>query len=74
MEIRIGIQNSGRELSFETNETADAVKTQVASALESAATHLSFVDAKGNTYIVPSATLGFIEIGTEEQRRVGFVA
>lgn len=74
MDIRIGIANTGRELNFETSESADAVKKAVAEALDSSATHVSFVDAKGNTYIVPTAGLAFIEIGTEESRRVGFVA
>jgi hypothetical protein len=74
VEIRIGIANTGRELSFETNESADAVKKSVASALDSAATHLTFVDDRGSSYIVPTAGLAYIEIGTEETRRVGFVA
>ncbi len=74
MEIRIGIANTGRELSFETNESADAVKKSVASALDSAATHITFVDDRGSSYIVPVAGLAYIEIGTEETRRVGFVA
>ncbi|MCR2812060.1 DUF3107 domain-containing protein [Microbacterium sp. zg.Y1090] len=73
MEIRIGIVNTGRELGFETNESADAVKSSVAQALESGATHVSFADVKGNSYIVPTATLAYIEIGTEESRRIGFV-
>lgn len=74
MEIRIGIANTGRELSFETSEPADAVKKSVASALDSGATHLTFSDSKGNTYIVPASGLAYIELGTEESRRVGFVA
>ncbi|MEV8266158.1 DUF3107 domain-containing protein [Microbacterium sp. NPDC076911] len=74
MEIRIGIANTGRELSFETNETAADVRKSVASALDAGATHVSFTDVKGNSYIVPSAGLAFVEIGTEESRRVGFVA
>ena len=74
MEIRIGIANTGRELSFETTEPADAVKKSVASALDSGATHLTFSDSKGNTYIVPASGLAYIELGTEESRRVGFVA
>ncbi|MFT4229752.1 MAG: DUF3107 domain-containing protein [Microbacterium sp.] len=74
MEIRIGIANTGRELSFETGESADAVKKSVASALDSGATHLTFSDSKGNSYIVPAAGLAYIEIGSEESRRVGFVA
>ncbi|MFV0319379.1 MAG: DUF3107 domain-containing protein [Microbacterium sp.] len=74
MEIRIGIANTGRELSFETNESAEAVKKSVASALDSAATHVTFVDDRGSSFIVPTAGLAYIEIGTEEARRVGFVA
>ncbi|MEU1970175.1 DUF3107 domain-containing protein [Microbacterium sp. NPDC019599] len=74
MEIRIGIANTGRELSFETNEPADAVKKSVASALDSGATHLTFADSKGNSYLVPTAGLAYIEFGSEESRRVGFVA
>lgn len=74
MEIRIGIANTGRELSFETSEAADAVKKSVAGALDSGATHLTFSDSKGNSYIVPTAGLAYIEFGSEESRRVGFVA
>ncbi|WP_047523055.1 DUF3107 domain-containing protein [Microbacterium sp. ZOR0019] len=74
MEIRIGIINTGRELSFDTGVSADEVRTQVTSALEQNATHVSFADVKGNSYIVPTANLAYIELGTEESRRVGFVA
>jgi len=74
VEIRIGIANTGRELSFETSEAADAVKKSVAGALDSGATHISFSDSKGNSYIVPTAGLAYIEFGSEESRRVGFVA
>lgn len=73
MEIRIGITNSGRELTFETTDSADAVKSAVAAALDEGASHLSFTDVKGNAYFVPSANLAFVEIGTGETRRVGFV-
>jgi len=73
VEIRIGITNSGRELTFETTESADAVKSAVAAALDEGASHLSFTDVKGNSYFVPSANLAFVEIGTGETRRVGFV-
>ena len=70
MEIRIGITNSGRELTF---EKTDDVKSAVAAALDEGASHLSFTDVKVNSYFVPSANLAFVEIGTGETRRVGFV-
>lgn len=74
MEIRIGITNSGRELSFDTSEAADAVKKDVVAALDAGASHVSFSDTRGNSYIVPTAGLAYVELGTEESRRVGFVA
>lgn len=74
MEIRIGIINTGRELNFETATSAEDVRAQVASALEQNTAHVSFTDLKGNSYIVPTANLAYIELGTEESRRVGFVA
>ena len=74
MEIRIGITNTGRELSFDTSESAETVKQSVATALESGSTHLTFTDVKGNQYVVPTVGLAYIEIGSEESRRVGFVA
>ncbi len=74
MEIRIGIVNSGRELNFETSASADTVRADVTAALEQSTAHLSFTDVKGNSFIVPTANLAYIELGTEESRRVGFVA
>lgn len=74
VEIRIGITNTGRELSFETGEASEAVKKSVADALDSSASHIAFTDVKGNSYLVPTANLAYIEFGTEESRRVGFVA
>lgn len=74
MDIRIGIINSGRELNFETSASAEDVQKQVAAALDQNATHITLSDVRGNSYIVPTANLGYIELGTEESRRVGFVA
>jgi hypothetical protein len=74
VEIRIGIANTGRELNFETAQPAEDVKKSVADALGNGAPFVSFTDVKGNSYLVPSAGLAYIELGTEETRRVGFVA
>ena len=74
MEIRIGIANTGRELNFETDQAAEEVKKSVADALGSGAPFVSFSDTKGTSYIVPAASLAYVELGTEEARRVGFFA
>jgi len=74
VEIRIGIVNTGRELNFETDDTADAVRTAITQALDSGATQVTLTDAKGNSYIVPTAGIAYVELGTEDVRKVGFVA
>ena len=74
MEIRIGIANTGRELNFESAETAESVRTSVTAALDAGAASVTFTDVKGNSYVVPTVGIAFVEIGTEESRRIGFVA
>jgi len=74
VEIRIGITNTGRELSFESSESAEAVKQAIGSALEKGTMHIELADVKGTTYLVPIANLAYVEIGSEEKRHVGFVA
>ncbi len=73
MEIKIGIQNVNREIVLESSETAEAITEVVASAMNGGS-ELRLTDSKGRTVIVPSAVLGYVEIGAEEQRRVGFGA
>jgi len=74
VDIRIGIINSPREINFESSQTAQEVETIVATALESESKFVKLVDSKGKLYIVPVAGIGYIEIGSESTRRVGFVA
>ena len=74
MDIRIGITNSPREISFESSQTAAEVEKVVSTALDSDAKYIKLVDDKGRVYIVPTASFSYLEVGTEESRRIGFVA
>jgi hypothetical protein len=74
VEIRIGILNSPRELSFESAETATAIEKSISDALSAGAAYFSMTDNKGKSYLVPTASLAYVEIGSEETRRVGFLA
>jgi hypothetical protein len=74
VDIRIGIANSPREISFESSQTAADVQKVVSDALTADAKFVTLTDAKGNVYVVPTASLAYLEIGSEESRRVGFVA
>jgi hypothetical protein len=73
VEITIGVQNQARELAVETDQSADAVAATVRDALEAGGV-LELTDVRGRRVIVPTAALGYIELGAEEQRKVGFGA
>lgn len=74
MDVKIGIRNSAREISFDSNQTANQVEAAVAAALEAGAKVLKLSDSKGRLFVVPTDALAYVEIGAEEQRRVGFIA
>ena len=74
MDIRIGIKQSARELSFDTSETAEAIEKKVAESIESGSKLITLTDSKGNVFLVPTKSLAYLEIGAEEARRVGFIA
>ena len=73
MEIRIGIQNVAREISFQTDMSKDDVTEKVRAAVNDQA-NLELTDDKGGTIIVPAGVLGYVEIGDATTRRVGFIA
>ena len=71
MEIKIGVQNIGREIVLESKEDADSVAKIVEDAITKGS-ELRLKDDKGRLIIVPGNALGYVEIGAEEARRVGF--
>ena len=73
MEVKIGIQNIGREIVLESAQDADAVAKLVEESITKGA-ELRLADEKGRVVIIPANVLGYVEIGAEEARRVGFGA
>ena len=71
MEITIGIRDVARELVLESNQTPDEVSAAVAAALAGGAA-LELMDTRGRRVVVPTGSLGYVEIGSEDQRRIGF--
>ena len=71
MEVTIGVQNLPRELAVETNLTADEVSATLKKAIADGGV-LELTDTRGRRIIVPTATIGYVEVGPEETRRVGF--
>lgn len=73
MEIKIGIQNIGRELVLESPKDPEEVAKLVSEAI-SGGKELRLEDEKGRQVIVPAGVIGYVELGAQEQRRVGFGA
>ena len=74
MDIKIGIKNSARELSFETSASAKELEASIRSAMDSDAKLISWTDSKGNVFLIPTKSITYLELGAEEARRVGFIA
>ncbi|UFU05569.1 DUF3107 domain-containing protein [Ruania halotolerans] len=77
MEITIGVKHINRELTLEVGQEADAVVAAVTEALAKSAdgdagSVLDLTDEKGRRVVVPVASLGFVEIGAQTPRPVGF--
>jgi mannose/fructose-specific phosphotransferase system component IIA len=72
VEVKIGVQNTARELHIETDETSDSVAKLVADAIAATDGVLTLTDTKGKVTVVPSAKLAYVEIGRSTSGQVGF--
>jgi hypothetical protein len=72
VEIKIGIKNIGRELSIEATETTKEITDAVAKAVAEPQGVLVLTDERGRKLLIPGAGIGYLEIGEEHHRRVGF--
>lgn len=71
MDIKIGIKDVAREVVVESDESSETIQQKVAEALEKE-TVLTLSDSKGNTTLVPGGSIGYVEIGAETRRHIGF--
>ena len=71
MEIKIGVQDTVREVSLDSNDTSESVIAAVNAALASGGI-LSLVDDRGRTVMVPGAKIAYVEVGASSKGRVGF--
>ncbi|MGR6914725.1 DUF3107 domain-containing protein [[Actinomadura] parvosata] len=73
MEIKIGVRSVHRELIVETDLSAEQVEEEIRNALSvDRGGVFAITDVKGRRVVVPVAALGFVEIGEDEARPVGF--
>jgi hypothetical protein len=72
VEVKVGVADTAREIVLNSTQSPDEIESLVAAALKDSAGTLSLVDDKGRRFVVPSARVAYVEIGTADSRRVGF--
>lgn len=71
MEVRIGVQNTAREVVLESTLSATEVSAAVSKAIADGSV-LSLTDEKGRQVLVPAAGIAYVDIAASEVRRIGF--
>ena len=74
MDVRIGVTYSAKELDIELADDVDRdeLKGDIEAALSDDEKVLWLTDRRGRQVGIPSSKIAYIEIGTPEDRRVGF--
>lgn len=71
MDVNIGVQHIARDISLETEESAEAITAKATEAINSGSL-LSLTDIKGRIVLVPGSKIAYIDLGPAAGRRVGF--
>lgn len=71
MEIKIGVQDTVREVALDSNDTSEEVIAAVEAAIASGEV-LKLIDERGRTVMVPGAKIAYVEVGANTKGRVGF--
>jgi len=71
MEIKIGISDVPRDVTIETESTAEEVTARLAEAVEKQSL-FEVSDAKGRRVVVPAAKIAYLDLGAPSARPVGF--
>jgi hypothetical protein len=72
VEVKIGVADSPRELSFNSAQTPSEVEQHITDALASDSGVLALTDEKGRRFLVQTSKIAYVEIGAADVRRVGF--
>ncbi|HIT75401.1 MAG TPA: DUF3107 domain-containing protein [Candidatus Avipropionibacterium avicola] len=73
MEIKVGVRQISREVVVETSDSAEQVEKSLQDAIESNGV-FRLSGERGRTVLIPAAGIGYVEIGDENARPVGFGA
>jgi hypothetical protein len=74
VDVRIGVTQAPREIGVELDDDVDRddLKSRVDAALSGATDVLWVIDRRGKEIAVPSAKIAYVELGSEDDRKIGF--
>ena len=72
MEVKIGVQNTARELVIDTDLSSDDVEKAVSQVLSGDEVVLVLQDSKGRKLLVPRDKLAYVEVGAPATGTVGY--
>jgi hypothetical protein len=71
VEVKIGIRQVPKEIVIDSRLSAEDIKKALTDALAGDGV-VALADSHGRQVLIPSAGIGYIELGTEHARPVGF--
>jgi hypothetical protein len=71
VEVKIGVRDVAGQVVLESDQTPDEVAAAVSAAVKDGSV-LQLTDDKGRLVMIPGALIGYVEIGAQIERRVGF--
>jgi hypothetical protein len=71
VEIKIGVQQTAREIALESDQSPDDIDAAVRKAIADGGI-LTLEDDRGRRVMVPADRLAYVEISPATSRRVGF--
>lgn len=73
MEIKVGVKHINREVVIETTDAPEQVEASLTEALAND-TVLTVTGERGRKVLIPAGSIGYVEFGEENARKVGFGA
>jgi hypothetical protein len=71
VEVKIGVRDVAGQVMLESDAMPDEVAAAVTAAVKDGSV-LQLTDEKGRLILIPGELIGFVEIGPQVERRVGF--
>lgn len=71
VEVKIGVQHAARELTVETDKSADDVLSTLSAAIKDEGV-FTLSDPKGRTVVVPADKIAYLSFAEDTGRKVGF--